>query len=87
MPRSLSYSPLFQAMLVVQHAESGGLELPGLRLAPFEVPGGTAKFDLTTDAPLLIGAGAGDYFRGALADVRLYRRALGAEEIGELRTP
>ena len=45
------------------------------------------KFDLTTDAPLLIGAGAGDYFRGALADVCLYRRALGAEAIAALGRP
>lgn len=44
-------------------------------------------FDLTTDASLLIGAGAGDFFCGELADVRLYRRALSAEEIGSLRSP
>jgi hypothetical protein len=46
-----------------------------------------AGFDLTTDAPLLIGAGAGDYFRGELADLRLYLRALSAQEIAELWTP
>jgi hypothetical protein len=46
-----------------------------------------AKFDLTTDAPLLVGAGAGDYFGGAMADVRLYTRALGAEELGGFRKP
>jgi hypothetical protein len=40
-------------------------------------------FDLTTDEPLLIGAGAGDYFHGSLSDVRLYRRALSQEEIGQ----
>ncbi|HEY0783838.1 MAG TPA: condensation domain-containing protein, partial [Thermoanaerobaculia bacterium] len=44
--RSLSHSPLFQAMLVVQHAGSGGLELPGLRLSPFALAGSTSKFDL-----------------------------------------
>lgn len=43
-----------------------------------------AKFDLNSDAPLLIGAGAGDYFRGDLSDVRLYRRALSAAEVGGL---
>jgi hypothetical protein len=43
-----------------------------------------AKYDLTTEGPLSIGAGAGDFFRGALADVRLYRRALDAAEIGRL---
>jgi hypothetical protein len=46
-----------------------------------------AKFDLTTDEPLLIGAGAGDFFNGALADVRLYLRALSAEEIAGLGRP
>ena len=48
--------------------------------APFE----PAAFDLTTDAPLLIGAGAGDNFRGSLSDVRLYGRALSNEEIRRL---
>lgn len=43
-----------------------------------------AKFDLTTNEPLVIGAGAGDYFAGTLADVRLYSRSLSTEEIGRL---
>lgn len=43
-----------------------------------------AKFDLSTDAPLRIGAGESHFFRGSIADVRLYRRALGAAEIGGL---
>jgi hypothetical protein len=46
-----------------------------------------AAFDLTSDAPLLIGAGAGDYFRGSLSDVRLYGRALSNEEIRRLMMP
>jgi hypothetical protein len=46
-----------------------------------------AKFDLTTDEPLLVGAGAGDYFNGTLADVRLYPRALSAEEVAGLQKP
>jgi len=45
------------------------------------------KFDLTTAEPLVIGAGAGESFRGALADVRLYRRALAADEIARLTKP
>lgn len=43
-----------------------------------------ANFDLTADEPLMIGAGAGDYFNGAMSDVRLYRRALDAAEIQRL---
>jgi hypothetical protein len=42
------------------------------------------QFDLAAETPLEIGAGAGDFFHGKLADVRLYRRALSDEEV--LRT-
>jgi hypothetical protein len=45
------------------------------------------KFDLTTESPLLIGAGAGDFFNGSLSDVRLYRRSLGEAEIAALAKP
>jgi amino acid adenylation domain-containing protein len=44
--RSLSHTPLFQAMLTLQNAPREELELPGLRLAPLALEGGTAKFDL-----------------------------------------
>lgn len=40
-----------------------------------------ARFDLTNQSPLQIGAGGGAFFRGSLADVRLYRRALGVAEL------
>jgi hypothetical protein len=43
------------------------------------------KFDLTTGAPIQIGAGAGDHFNGGLVDVRLFRRAISEEEIGRIR--
>src|SRR5437763_11482787 len=43
-----------------------------------------AAFDLTNNRPLTIGFGAHDYFRGSLSDVRLYERALEAEEIAAL---
>jgi non-ribosomal peptide synthetase component F/acyl carrier protein len=53
--RSLSHSPVFQAMFVLQNAHStvtgqpGDLQtgLPGLAIAPLDPPPGTAKFDLT----------------------------------------
>jgi amino acid adenylation domain-containing protein len=45
--RSRSQSPLFQVMLVVQEPPAPPLALPGLRPALFELPTGTAKFDLT----------------------------------------
>ena len=45
--RSLSYSPLFQVMFVLQEDPTHGFDLPGLRVEPMEIHGGTAKFDLT----------------------------------------
>lgn len=44
-------------------------------------------FDLTTTEPLLVGAGPGDFFCGALFDVRVYRQALASEEIARLAKP
>ena len=50
--RDISHNPLFQIMFLVQEAESGTFELPGLRLAPLRIDSPVAKFDLTvTMAP------------------------------------
>jgi hypothetical protein len=38
-------------------------------------------YDLTTDAPLQIGFGAQDHYRGRIADVRLYRGELSSAQI------
>ncbi|HSG41035.1 MAG TPA: amino acid adenylation domain-containing protein, partial [Thermoanaerobaculia bacterium] len=45
--RDLSYSPLFQVMLVLQNAPQRAIELPGLLIEPLRAQTGTAKFDLT----------------------------------------
>ena len=45
--RSLSYSPLFQVMFILQNAPMDKLELPGLSLTPLSGDNVTAKFDLT----------------------------------------
>jgi len=44
--RSLSYTPLFQAKLVLQNAPVSVLELSGLTLSPIEAHSGMVKFDL-----------------------------------------
>ncbi len=45
--RSLSHSPLFQAMFVFQNAPSTALSFEGLSVSPVRISGKTAKFDLT----------------------------------------
>ena len=44
--RSLSHSPLFQVLFVLQNAPTPALKLADLTLAPLEVPRMMAKFDL-----------------------------------------
>ncbi len=48
--RDLSYSPLFQTMLVVQNAPPGELKTADLTLREIVIPHRTAKFDLTLQA-------------------------------------
>ena len=43
-----------------------------------------ADYDLTNDCPLRIGFGEVDYFSGKIREVRLYQRALDADEVAGL---
>nr|QEO74665.1 condensation domain-containing protein [uncultured bacterium] len=45
--RSLSQTPLFQVMFILQNAPTPPLELPRLTLSVYNVDSGTSKFDLT----------------------------------------
>ena len=57
------------------------------QLAAESAPLAAGDYDLTNRQPLRIGFGAQDYFRGSLADVRLYRGALSAEQVRDLHQP
>src|SRR5215208_2334083 len=45
--RSLSHSPVFQVMFVMQNAPQGKMRLGGVRISDQEVESGAAKYDLT----------------------------------------
>jgi amino acid adenylation domain-containing protein len=45
--RSMSHSPLFQVMFVLQNTPLGEIELPGVRLSELNASSKIAKFDLT----------------------------------------
>ena len=47
--RSLSYTPLFQVMFVLQNVPMQTLNLPGLQVERIEVESGAAQFDLTLE--------------------------------------
>ncbi|WP_406695939.1 LamG-like jellyroll fold domain-containing protein [Singulisphaera sp. Ch08] len=65
--------------------ESGRLKLfvDGKPVAD-STPSNPVDLDLTNDEPLKIGLGMHDYFKGSLSDLRLYGRALKANEVSEL---
>jgi hypothetical protein len=67
----------------VRAGERLRLYVDGRRVAE-STPLEPSKFDLSTDAPLVIGGGSGDFFKGRMRDVRLYRRALGETELARL---
>lgn len=48
-PRSLSHTPLFQVMFMLQNAPRQTFDLPGLTMTEIDVDVGTAKFDLTVE--------------------------------------
>lgn len=74
--------PGWRHVAALRQGDTLRLYVDGKRVA--EAKCDASKYDLSSDAPLLIGAGAGDYFRGDLSDLRLYRRALSAEDVGAL---
>ncbi|WP_436498518.1 amino acid adenylation domain-containing protein [Actinokineospora sp. HUAS TT18] len=58
-PRSLSYNPLFQVMLVLQNTPGAAGILPGVEITPEPVGAATAKVDLTFALAETFGADGG----------------------------
>src|SRR5262249_14131300 len=75
--RSLSHTPLFQVMLVLQNAPMAPLDLPGLTLTPLALESHTAKFDLTVSlAETAEGLhGVREYNRDLFAPATIHRMA------------
>ena len=48
-PRSTAHTPIFQTMLTLNNQQSGGLNMPGLEVAPVEVDAKVAQFDIALD--------------------------------------
>jgi hypothetical protein len=67
----------------VKRGAALSLHIDGVEVAT-STPLDPQHFNLDTDAPLRIGRGLIDDFRGTMSDVRLYDRALTAEEITAL---
>jgi len=78
-----SFPPGWHHVAAVKRRERLELHVDGQRVARSE-PFVAGDYDLTSAAPLRIGSGPHDHFHGRLAEVRLYRRALGPEEIRNL---
>lgn len=76
--------PGWRHLAAVREGSRLSLYMDGARVASasFDAP----PLDLTNDAPLRIGLGAQDHFRGSLSDLRLYDRALSPEGIAALAT-
>ncbi|HSF43457.1 MAG TPA: amino acid adenylation domain-containing protein, partial [Thermoanaerobaculia bacterium] len=75
--RSLSHSPLFQVMFVLQNAPASALEIPGLKAVPFATEGVAAKFDLSLAmADAEPGFGGGMEYRTSLFEAATVQRML-----------
>ncbi|HEY0736229.1 MAG TPA: condensation domain-containing protein, partial [Herpetosiphonaceae bacterium] len=75
--RNPSYTPLFQAMFILQNLPIPSYQLPNLTLTPIEQESSTAKFDLTLNlAPPMIGASGAVSGKGGLVGTLEYNTDL-----------
>ncbi|HEY7767794.1 non-ribosomal peptide synthase/polyketide synthase [Longimicrobium sp.] len=79
--RSLSHSPLFQAMFALQNAADPGGELPGLTVGGVGADAGIAKFDLS----LTLGATAEGLRGGVNYSTDLFERGTIERMLGHLQ--
>ncbi|MEV8321012.1 amino acid adenylation domain-containing protein [Streptomyces sp. NPDC059900] len=79
-PRSPGRHPLFQVMVQLQHAASGGTQLTGLRTTELEVASTAAKCDLVIDVEERLDAGGAP---AGLAGALTYSTALFDEATGK----
>src|SRR5450755_1185452 len=80
-PRSLSHTPVFQAMLAWQNQDEGTLDLPGLTVTPVEMAYGVAKFDLELE----LSEAGGRIVGGLKYAAGLFERATMERQAGYLR--
>ena len=76
-------APGWRHVAAIRRAGMLELFVDGTPVAEEDVPG-AGGLDVSNEAPLTIGFGAHDYFQGAMKDVRVYDRALSAEEVAAL---
>ena len=70
----------------VRHGRNLKLYINGMLVTTSQLRAGPL-FNLTNDRPLLVGFGAQNYFTGAIADLRLYHGALGADAVRAVLKP
>ncbi|HEU4873422.1 MAG TPA: condensation domain-containing protein, partial [Pyrinomonadaceae bacterium] len=79
--RSLSHTPFFQVMFALQNTRSEVLELPGLKLLPFDNEIRTSKFDLT----LSLGEGSDTLAGGIEYNTDLFEEETISRMLGHFR--
>jgi len=67
----------------VRQGSTAKMYLDG-RLRAESIAAPVREFDLTNSQPLQIGFGTHDYFKGKMADFRIYNRALSSRQIEQL---
>ncbi|UGT56759.1 non-ribosomal peptide synthase/polyketide synthase [Nocardia asteroides] len=64
--RSTAYSPLVQVMLAFEHRDDTTIDLPGLRVAAYDLPAATTQFDLSLALTETVGTAGEPGLRGWL---------------------